>query len=253
MKKRTLGLIIAGVAATSMIGTGFAAWVITANASDSVEAQFTVDTVSDKGVTLTAATGANEEINFLGALDTNVSSPWLTYAHTNEKVEDLTAALNMDFGIGSSIDLAATTITFRLDVLDGTTDSNTKFTSAVTAGLVEQPKIAITSLSDINLTAGTDVVVHFSDLGITTVGDHSLAATIEFGWGAAFNNTNPYSFYNTFAYDDGYKLVDLTPTALEGSDTEVGKIQNHAKTSLEALNTDLVGLKFKLTITVAAA
>lgn len=229
MKKRSLGLLIAGVAAASMIGTGFAAWVITANAEASQQGQFSVDTVESKGITITPVFGANEgTINFFGPSGT--TSGWLTVS--GETREKLSTDLTINFGLLDSAAYSDFNLTITFTGSQGYND-------AVTAGYIVAPTFEL---------GGSDYDNGDSVALDTVVSSNSATFTITFDWGDAFGGDNPYDFYNTFAYNDDYWMDEKTPVAT-GTGAAAGKIQNKAKTDLEGMNTTLNNANFTITIT----
>lgn len=229
MKKRTLGLIIAGVAATSMIGTGFAAWVITASAQATEQGQFNVDTVDTKGVTITPTFAAGEgEINFFGP--SGATTGWLTVSGST--VEKLSTNLTIDFVFSNAVATDYNlTVTFA---------GSQAYSDAVTAGYIVAPTFKFGST---DYTLGTPVA-----LETIMPSGTSTTLTITFDWGDAFDGDNPYDFYNTFAYNDDYWMDGLTPVAT-GSGDAAGKIQTKANADLTAMNTTLDGATFDITIT----
>ena len=137
MKKRTLGLIIAGVAAASMIGTGFAAWVITGNASAELNGNFAVDTVTDKSITLEAEWKDPEDglISFVGP-EQQTTTKWLAYEKSSGITEfaDLDETLTLKFGLGNDVAPADYNVTFAF-----TATGN--YANAVTNNYIVNPKM----------------------------------------------------------------------------------------------------------------
>ena len=214
MKKRTLGLIIAGVAAASMIGTGFAAWVITANAQKTQEGQFKVDTVTQKTVTITPTFAEGEgTINFLAPA--GATAGWLTNDGLNG-TEKLSTVLNIAYGFEGDATAADFKVTYTIDY----TDVN----DAITANYITAPVLKV---NDAAYTAGT----------AQTLSGASETLTIEFGWGSAFEkdsvNVNPYDYY------------------LAKENTEANR--NDAKTKLSGLQSTVDSASFTITITVTPA
>lgn len=247
MKKRTLGLIIAGVAAASMIGTGFAAWVITGNATADKQGNFYVDTVTDKSITMTAEWAQNEDgnINFLGpdASAQTATNQWLAYdALTVESKtlnEDLSETLELSFELGTNVNASEFTVSYELVVDAG-------FNTAKAANYVTGPSINGTALTQ-------DATTATKYTGSTTL-DAILVSdkadvVIAFGWGTAFDSKNPYTFYNGLTYNTKYTKNAETgkPEAAENGTP----IQTIAKNDLTALNQALENATFTLTVTVA--
>ena len=190
MKKKTLGLIIAGVAAASMIGTGFAAWIITSNAEQTASGQFNVEQVTEKGVEITATFAQDEGvINFLAP--ENATEGWLTSDSSLE--EKLSTVLTVDFtltGAGAASDFV---VTYDINY--------SSVQAAITAGYITAP----------TLTVGDGSLQAF-DATDTTV-------TIAFDWGTAFDGENPYTYYN--ALENNATNRAAAKTALEALYTAV--------------------------------
>lgn len=214
MKKRTLGLIIAGVAAASMIGTGFAAWVITANAQKTQEGQFKVDTVTQKTVTITPTFAEGEgTINFLAPA--GATAGWLTNDGLNG-TEKLSTVLNIAYGFGEGATASDFKVTYTINYDD--------VNDAITANYITAPVLKV---NDAAYTAGT----------AQALSGASETLTIEFGWGSAFEkdsaNVNPYTYFN----------------GKENNDTN----RAEAVTKLGGLQEAVDGAKFTITITVTPA
>lgn len=243
MKKRTLGLIIAGVAAASMIGTGFAAWVITGNASAEANGNIQVDTVTDNSITLTAAWKENEDgkINFIGPATQNAANEWLSFNDENSYgFVDLSETLVLTFGLGNDVNPADFNITFTFAATD-TAPSN--YESAISSKYINAPTINGSAFTSGSYTCT------LANLGVSS---SALTKEVDlaFTWGKAFNDTNPYDFYNGFAYGTKVAKNDAgTPVENESG----SPVQTLAKEELTALNTALSGVSFKLTITVGKA
>ena len=242
MKKRTLGLIIAGVASASMIGTGFAAWVITGNATGTLDGSIQVDTVTDKSIALDVNWKNDEDgkINFLGPETQNASNEWLAYEEdsTNPYNEDLSETLVLTFDLGENVTKSEFEVTFKFEV--GATYA-ADYQAAIDAKFINTPTINGQALdAQGEYSCGLDAL-----LGSGTEAEVALAFT----WGAAFNNLNPYTFYNGIAYGTKVKKNAAgTPEASDANDAVT--IQSIAKADLTALNDDLNNVGFQLTITV---
>ena len=171
MKKRTLGLIIAGVAAASMIGTGFAAWVITANATAEKAGQFNVDTVSEKTVKITPTFAEGEgTINFLAPA--NATAGWLTYSGT--ATEKLSTVLTIAYGFEGEATAADFNVTYAINYTD--------VEDAITANYIVAPTLKV---NDAAYTAGA----------VKALSGETETLTISFDWGTAFGGDNPYDYY----------------------------------------------------------
>ena len=248
MKKRTLGLIIAGVASASMIGTGFAAWVITGNASGTLDGQIQVDTVTDKSIALDVQWKDTEDgkINFLGpeTASQTAANQWLTYEALDDGVhtytEDLSETLALTFTLGDSVtDRSEFSVTFKFEPAAA---NATNYQAAIDAKFITAPTINGEALNASGeYTCGLDALLPSG---------HTAEVAIAFAWGAAFDGENPYTFYNGFAYGNKVKK-NASGTPEDSAANDAVTIQSIAKTDLTALNTYLNNAGFTLTITVA--
>ena len=238
MKKRTLGLIIAGVAAASMIGTGFAAWVITGNASAEEQGNFYVDTVTDKSITLEAEWKGAEDgsISFVGP-ESQTTTKWLAYEKSDGITEfaDLDETLTLKFGLGNDVAPADYNVTFAF-----TATGN--YENAVTNNYIVNPTINGNPLTDGSYTCT------LAGLNVST-SQLTADVVVEFAWGTAFNGMNPYTFYNGFDYNAQVKKNAAGTPEISTAADKVA-IQTVAKDDLTALNTALNGVTYTLTITV---
>ena len=217
MKKKTLGLIIAGVAAASMIGTGFAAWIITASATETENGQFAVDTVTEKSLTITPSFASGEgTINFLAPA--NATTGWLTsdgLTGTEKLFTDLTVNFETTGEVSKASDFK---VTYAIDY--------SAVQAAINANYITAPVLKIgasTNVTDVALTS-------------TTTTD-SVTLRIEFGWGSAFElegaNVNTYTYYNSLTNNETNRTA--------------------AKTALTALYNAVNDAEFTITITAKPA
>lgn len=248
MKKRTLGLIIAGVAAASMIGTGFAAWVITGNATDNFDGTIQVDTVTDKSITLDAdwATTEDGKVSFVGPAseDQTATNEWLSYEKSDGITEfaDLTETLTLTFGLGNDVDASEFDITFKFEVAAA---NQAGYAASIAAKHINAPTI-----NNAAFDANGEKTFTLSEI---LAADATTADVVfAFTWGTAFDSENPYTFYNGIAYNSNV-IVDTTtktPSTTNATATDP-TIQTVAKNELTALSDNLANAEFKLTVTVA--
>lgn len=227
MKKKTLGLLLAGVAAASMIGTGFAAWIITASAEKVEEGQFIVDTVSEKTVTITPSFASDEDtIRFL-APSTGASTGWLT--NDNIATEKLAVTLNVAYAFNTGA--AASDFKVKYDI------DYSSVQAAINAGYITAPTLTLNDAA-------------YTDATVQALSGASEALTITFEWGSAFGGVNPYDFYNdNFDYGDKVTLTEGVPAKDDNGDTTIEAVAKEALTALSGIN----AATFNITITVTPA
>lgn len=212
MKKKTLSILLSGLLAVSLTGVGFASWVIVNNASDEETGSVAVETVEVNNVTINFAWADNDgsgnasdsdsilSFGYKGATNTG----WLRNTDTDD-----TGCMELVFTLSASADSGTATASYEFEVVDNADDGYA--------------------------TATGDTKKYIESVGVTQVEDEEgqpVANTykISISWGDAFDNKNPYDYYN-----DGTKNA-----ASHGTE---------ASTRLGDLKTLLTGVTFKLTLT----
>lgn len=195
-KSKIIAIVSAICAVGALSGVGYAAWVITAGATQTLNGSITVDTVSDKRIGLTAAT--TSVITYGHPVsDPSTTYSWLKY--DGDVTEQLTLSVDVTVTNVSSL----SKVTFALTADGGT--NTTGYASAVTSTYVGAlPTIA--DIADADLTENTKKTV-----------------TATFTWGKAFDSKNPYKYYNDQAYTT--TLGDGANTALSGLATDLADVK----------------------------
>lgn len=243
-KGKTIGIVAASLAAVSLVGVGFSAWVINGtNSTDAGEITVNVADVQDKRVQISDAKVTDGQVNFDS--NSNSSSNGLLKGDGNN--EDLS------FTISYTVKNYTTSNKFTIFAYFST-DSSSKFKNVVDKGLITLPTgIGDGSTTGDTITKGNGVLtfdgtkVPSSDSGITTtitetaIGDtYTVAQTFKFGWGTAFASKNPCEVTNT---DDIY---DYERT--DNSNTVKGNVDT-LKKNLSYLKTQIgTNASFKLTL-----
>lgn len=184
--RRKLVAGIAIFASVALIGSGFAAFVISANQSRSVEGNIEIGKVEEQSVSITNVALSESKIQF------------------EPKAEDATGRVRYD---GTNKEILSTVLSFKFDHADMVEsihvglDVPEGIKSAATANYITLPAAAGDGV-DIALTGDK------SGATITDVADatktKTVSYTIAFGWGSAFNGKNPGEYYDS---DDAGKLV----------------------------------------------
>ena len=238
MKKKLTITIASILSVIVIIGVGFAAWVITnPNVEDTADGSISVETVTDKSYSLTAAIEGTISFGSPKTPDAEATKGWLV---NNEKAENLTATLTLTLNYK---DWSVIPAELKLKIEAGTKTGETftqneNYTTLVTDKLITNPKISYTGAAE----NGVEVVVNGTEVSIprkafgtvdTTVSDTAKTATatikITFGWGTAFGSENPYNYYNKRDYS-----------------TELAKEANE---KLTKLYNSLDGVNYKVTVT----
>ena len=218
MKKKSLAGILSLLICIALIGVGFASWVITAGDTETATGNVTVETVEDKRLSITT-TWEDEKstIVFGQATDTTgVANSWLKASDDIQK-EVLSVTLNIVVANMDSND--------TISVVFNPSDED-KYNAALVSKYITGPAVG-------------------EELTCTKVSTGNYTCELEFAWGEAFENKNPYIFFNSNnvlgVYDD--KDDDDTTNDVTYGDYALESINN-----LYNLN----ALTFELTVTATA-
>lgn len=207
MKKKTLSTLLSGLLAVSLTGVGFASWIIVENGKETKTGSVAVETVVKDKVTLTFAWSDNDgDLNTSD--DTGDSILSFGYAGAGTNTGWLRNTKEADEGCK---ELKFTLI--------GTSSED----STVNLGA----SIAVVDNNNGWATATSDEKKYIKDIDVSLVDGNG---TISVKWGDAFDNKNPYDYYN----GEGKTAADYADEAFE---------------RLEELAELLEGVTFTLTVT----
>ena len=221
MKRKSLTMILCLLTCLSLVGVGFAAWVITAPANDDVSSEIIVDTVTDKRLTVEAeVTSAAKTIVFgWKEITSGTDYNWLKNSD-NEKKENLSIEITITVTAkDSTIDLKHADLT--LNVQNGDSLFNQGLKDAITNKYVKVPTGELTA-TPVPDTDASDNIVQYTVTFTCAWGDH---------FAVGGTNVNPYQFYNSADYSE-----------------EKG---NDAYTALKAIQA-ITGAKYNITVTATA-
>ena len=199
LSKRTFKIIISSSVAlvvVSLFSVGFATWSVMEGDQLNVEdGKIVVESVDASNVNkFENVPTVSNAICFGHPEDTSIygfTDPWLNV--NGNKVENLTCYIDAQI-TGLTIDNYD-----KILVVDDLVESSGKYATAVSEGLVGALPAAV----------------------ISYVGDNTARVTFTFTWGTAFNNKNPYEFYNSqpqsFALEvDASEKLSSLKTLLDG-------------------------------------
>ena len=244
MKKKLTITIASILSVIVIIGVGFAAWVITnPKVEDTADGSISVETVTDKSYTLTAAI-SNGAISFGAPKNMDTANAWLKAEGGNSENLEATLTLTLNYKdwsvVPENLELTIETGTGTKD--NFTKDTTSKYESLVSKNIVTNPKISYdttTTATPVEVTInGKAVKIAKTAFGATETGAYTEAKTvtlevkIAFGWGSAFKGNNPYVYYNALDYK-----VESTK----------------ANENLTALYNALNGVNYKVTVTGTTA
>ena len=186
MKRRTLTIVVGLLLCLSLIGVGFASWVISANDSEQIIGNVGVQTVADRRLDITVkeltydtdhyVAGDANKIIFGMPTETEItaagiSNPWLTNA--DDTVENLAVTFIVEVAYKQAAEISADDITFAASYVE-----NSAITGLVTAGYLAQPSVTYVEEAESEPNKVTYKV------------------TLSFDWGTDFGGINPYLYYN---------------------------------------------------------
>lgn len=209
-KGKLVGIVAASLSAVSLMGVGFASWVINSTTStDSNNIIVTVENVLENQVTIKNAQVADPTIKF--DANSNKSGGLLTAQGTTEDLE-----FSISYTITNNIQ------TNKFNVFAYITDEAKRkaFTAAVdTNKLIKMPEVLNITKSDDkysnmpaaltfdgeNIPTGTGATIKEAAVGNT----YNVTQTFKFKWGLAFAEKNPVEVSST---DRVHKVGDTSGT-----------------------------------------
>lgn len=197
-KGKLIGVVAASLSAVSLMGVGFASWVLTGTNNMDTTGNITVNVgaVEDKRVLIQSAEVDND--NNTVAFDANSNgSGDLDISGTGDQAEDRTFALTYVVRVYNGM-IGAWNVKAKLT---GNADNyktavNTKkyITMPTEIGLdTEQVSVSSTSTDQ----TGKLKITNSTDSATTGYTDWKVNQTFEFGWGAAFAGKNPIDIKRT--------------------------------------------------------
>ncbi len=191
MKKKAMIMAVASLGSMALIGTGFAGWVISANATTSASGVVTAFDVADHRLVVEGGTwdkandDGNGEIIFGTNNKTGLTNNWFSFSS----------------GVGEKAEQLEIVYTFKVKSKDA--NDTGKFTVAQQEG---ENKFKLTAGAENWNNAKTlGLVAAEPDVKFDTPADdaYTLAAagttvkmTVTFKWGSHFEQKNPLEFYN---------------------------------------------------------
>ena len=212
MKRKSLTLLVCLLACLALGSVGFAAWVITADNSDTATGQVRVDVVKDARLQVEAEIDGTIVFGSR-AKTSSIAYDWMKYEQTLEGTEgayfaldeNLTVTLKLTIGSFSNLKAEGTALT----VTFSDAEDQAFFESAIAKEYVAAlPVVSYTK-------AQLEGLANAAADDASKLEDDVLYLEIDytFAWGNAFGGTNPIDFYNSQAYDK--TLADGAITTLQ--------------------------------------
>lgn len=182
MKKKAMIMAVASLGSMALIGTGFAGWVISANTQATAGGLMTAFDVADHRLSVVNGTWEKTGVE-QGAVKfgkdgmTTNSTPWFTFNGDDtaqlKDVYTFTVKSNQNGDVGTfTVEQKAGEEGFKV--------TESAWQRAIDMDLVLAPTVTFDKTSyTLDGTTGVEVKM-----------------TVEFKWGAHFENKNPYVFYN---------------------------------------------------------
>lgn len=230
MKRRTLTIVVGLLLCLSLIGVGFASWVITAGDSDEVSGNIQVEDVTDKrlelsNVKIVTTSTTEDKTSFIFGKGTKGTNSWLEADGIADEVLTATISFNLAYknsttvvhdGEGKNVELSVAFDDATKTLLEG----------AVTAGY-------ITAVPTLTVTGSN--------------GSYSVSVTFE--WGELFNNQNPFTWYNNNAVDGEYSYDANGFAGTKGAEgVTTATYGDHAATYINAMFGYFTGKTYKVVI-----
>ena len=194
MKRKTFPILLFFLVGLSLIGVGFAGWVITGSDEKTIDdGQIQVDAVTDNRYTIEAVgwKDSKKTINLVADKSlATIENPWLT---STSETQNLTVTYQFKVKKGGEY------LTANEDHVTATATLGTELNTEVSKASDRLVKLA----DGINL---SNLTVNFNE------GTQTFSVTLTFAWGEKFGGQNPYKYYNAMAEKDIDK--DAAKTAL---------------------------------------
>lgn len=199
MKKKWMAPVLALLLCVSMVGIGFAAWIITAPAEESANGQFEVYDVTDNSIDMTVSMTDNT-VKFgsktfttdpkgtpADASDDVTNHNWLSLSDA-DSVEDLSATMTIKINNYSALSAKKIQITLSsVQIKKAEVNVTEQYANYITVPVAHT----------ITLENGA-VDTTSQGLGITFSGD-TITVPLTFAWGSYFDGTNPNQYFNQVA------------------------------------------------------
>ncbi|MGN1295766.1 MAG: hypothetical protein ACI4U5_05095 [Bacilli bacterium] len=191
MKRKTLPILLCFLVCLSLVGVGFAGWVITGSDEKTIEeGQIKVEAVTDNRYTIEGVgwKDSKSTIDFVcDTTGTSFENPWLTADPATSQNLSVTYQFKVKQG-GEYLTSAGSNVTAKAELGEA-------LNTAVTSG-------TLVALAD-------DITL--SNLTVSVSGE-VFSVTLTFKWGSTFGNLNPYAYYNALEGTTANK--DAAKTAL---------------------------------------
>ncbi len=255
MRNKRKGILMASaiLGSAAIVSTGFAAWVVSTNVTETATGNIEVDTVNDEriefvkdsnGKAITFA-DSDDTISFGAPSSMSINNAWLTNNSAAEKYED--KEVTFTFTVKWTADKyndgneKKSIVLYYTEEITGITSGTFESLNTYTPTYKANDEAATLSLlkvdsqyTPIKLTV-TGATLDRNAKTITCEPGVAVSVNVGFDWGTAFGGQNPYNYFNSEAY---------TTVASPSNDAI-----NEAIARLEALASKIEPLGFAYTLT----
>ena len=198
-KGKLIGVVAASLSAVSLMGVGFASWIVTGTKGSAAEGDITVSVaeVQDQRFTITEAKVAadNNTINFDANGDGGLLKPSRTVA------EDLTFGIEFKLKLGANARNSFSGIKAYVTGSELLSAVNSNFVT-LPAGVYKDEATMKAATSNAYVYSAGELPTNggtANDDGSTT---YTITKELTMGWGSAFNNVNPAKLTDSTKLDD---------------------------------------------------
>lgn len=189
MRNKRKGILMASaiLGSAAIVSTGFAAWVVSTNVTETATGNIEVDDVNDKRITITGISLSAQSIVF-GANDAEVANAWLTNDEPGVEVLESTISFTPDWTDTNKTDNITIYTKLQVgDIVMGMGDADVKTVAYDSTDLtlfeLDTTKTTLPAAGSVSCAQGVATQI-----------------TIAFKWGTAFGGMNPFEYFNSTAY-----------------------------------------------------
>ena len=256
MKKKWMAPILALLLCVSMVGIGFAAWIITTPTDATANGQFQVYTVENNSVLMSAQVSEIAKITF-GSPKSPATTTYHWLSLVDGAVENLSTTLTVTITNWATINQASRSETITLTISDFKIQKNVGTTEA--ADWQDQTLADYTDYVTFPLSQSKTITIKDGVVTSGSVEGMSFDATsgqltfpLTFGWGQMFNSQNPMDYFNTKAAGAVANDHPLYESA-ELTDMTWMEVAQNALAKVSELNGDTVRYAMTVSADIAIA
>ena len=230
-KGKLIGVVAASLSAVSLMGVGFATWVIGTQKTDANgEISITADDVKYKSLKVSVAFAGT--IKLAETTETSTTANAFTFEGTEKEKGNFTTSATFTFTLGkdfSSDDFAFNKI--DLSILDADDTHKDNKVPADNVKITRETGVSYTyfDLKSTSITIDKSKIVGFDGTTTGMTKTATYTTTVEFKWGTLFgkNGDSPMKYYNTNVPSD----ENAKDTYLLNAYEELKAMQDYYKTN----------------------